>query len=189
MFQPAAKLEFVRRYCSPRDGWRVFVDIDPSEEGNTGGERKTPETLDRQQRMREDAKRVRKELLELDVTVAGGRKAWFAGTALPPVVGDRDVIAFHSGRRLCVIAEVEGDSSGQPEQKLYKAIGQLVVAAGERAPENWQRYFALVVFGDRIARHLEKARALAKLHACGLQLAPDPEKDRWFFGTRWESRS
>jgi hypothetical protein len=26
MFQPRVKLEFVRRYCAPKDGWCVCVD-------------------------------------------------------------------------------------------------------------------------------------------------------------------
>ena len=39
MFQPRVKLEFVRRYCAPEAGWRVCVDIDPSEEGWTGSKR------------------------------------------------------------------------------------------------------------------------------------------------------
>jgi hypothetical protein len=42
MFQLAVKLAFVKRYCNPQKGWEVFVDIDPSEEGRTGGGRKTP---------------------------------------------------------------------------------------------------------------------------------------------------
>jgi len=36
MFQPRVKLEFVRRHCVPEAGWKVYVDIDPSEEGRTG---------------------------------------------------------------------------------------------------------------------------------------------------------
>jgi hypothetical protein len=43
---------------------------------------------------------------------------------LPHVTGDADVIAFNTRHRCDLIAKVEGETSGQPEQKLYKAIGQ-----------------------------------------------------------------
>jgi hypothetical protein len=32
MFQPEVKLEFIRRYCQPTNGWEIFVDIDASED-------------------------------------------------------------------------------------------------------------------------------------------------------------
>ena len=41
MFQPRVKLEFARRYCAPKAGWSVCVDIDPSEEGRTGTKRES----------------------------------------------------------------------------------------------------------------------------------------------------
>ena len=45
MFQAHAKVEFVHRYIPPRAGWAVLVDLDPSEEGRTGGKRKKVGTL------------------------------------------------------------------------------------------------------------------------------------------------
>lgn len=182
MFQPAAKLEFVRRYCSPVDGWKVFVDIDASEEGNTGGERRTTEARDRQKRMQLDTNRVRFEFGKLGVQVGGNRRAWFAANSLPTVVGDRDIVAFHFQSKLILVAEVEGESSGQPEQKLYKALGQLVIAAGEKMPPGWHRRLVLVVFGEKIAVHLARAQKLAELGVSGLCLAHDQGNDRWSFG-------
>ncbi len=163
------------------------MDIDPSEAGRTGGERRTPEARETQERMRADADRVHDELRTLGVTTTGGRAQWFTKAELPRIIGDRDVIAFHAETRRCVVAEVEGDSSGQPEQKLYKAIGQIVLAAGECGLDGWQVRLAVVVFGGKIAKHLERARALEKIGVCGLLLSGNPEGDRWVFGQRWES--
>ena len=38
----------MRRYCRPKAGWRVCVDIDPSEEGRTGSKREKRDSLERQ---------------------------------------------------------------------------------------------------------------------------------------------
>ena len=78
MFQPRAKLKFVQRYCSPQNGWRVCVDIDPSEEGRTGGPRETPEALERQRATQDDAKEVRRALELLGATVTGPDGGWGA---------------------------------------------------------------------------------------------------------------
>ncbi|MCG3183272.1 MAG: hypothetical protein ICCCNLDF_01358 [Planctomycetes bacterium] len=184
MFQPRAKLEFIRRYCPPSAGWRVFMDIDASEEGRTGGERTTQAAKTRQQQMRQDGQAVRAELDKLGVTVGGSRAGWFRKHGLPTVDGDRDIVAFHPGRKLLVVAEVEGVSSGQPEQKLYKAIGQAVIAAGDTVPNGWTRKLALVTFGDAIATHLRKASALTKLEVSAVALADDPKADQWVFGSK-----
>ena len=65
MFQPEVKLEFVRRYCNPDSGWIVYVDVDASEEGRTGGKRKTVEAEDRQKLMIADGKRAKEEMRKL----------------------------------------------------------------------------------------------------------------------------
>jgi hypothetical protein len=134
MFQPAVKLNFVRRYCNPEQGWKVSVDIDASEEGWTEGARKTEHAKRRTREMRLDADRVRKVFKKMGVQVGGSRGEWAKRHGFPLVDGDRDVIAFHRKRRVCLIAEAEGTSSGQPETKLYKAIGQLVTAASSPKP-------------------------------------------------------
>jgi len=180
MFQPRVKLEFVRRYCLPENGWRVCVDIDPSEEGRTGSKRETAESVQRQEAMLDDAPKVREALKVLDVNV-GNRKRWCASGQLPYLEGDADIVAFNRVGKRCVVAEVEGASSGQPEQKLYKAIGQAVRAVGDLPPE-WDSRVVIVVYGDRIADHLRRAHALAKLGISGLTLADDARDDRWLFG-------
>ncbi len=180
MFQPRVKLEFVKRFCQPKDGWRVCVDIDASEEGRTGGERVTEESIERQRQMRADAEKVRKEFEDLGVRV-GGRKAWCNKEKLPYIEGDIDVVAYQRDNR-CVIAEVEGASSGQPEQKLYKAVGQMVRTVG-CLPSDWHFHCSIVVHGGAIQAHLEQMHALEKLDIAGLALRETESSDRWVFGT------
>ena len=181
MFQPKVKLEFVRRYLNPSDGWRVFVDIDPSEEGRTGSW-PTPKSRARRDVMQETAASVRIDFTELGVTVGGSRKNWFIDYNLPFVEGDRDIIAFQPRNRLLVIAEIEGVSSGQPEQKLYKAVGQIVVAASTPSIPEWNRTLVLVVYGHKIAAHLQKVTALEQLGVSAVAIEDDPDQDRWLFG-------
>src|SRR5262245_43448903 len=100
MFQPRVKLEFVRRYISPADGWRVFVDIDPSEEGLTGGPRSNDEAELRRCRMKDDASGVRADFQKLGVTVGGKRRKWFDAHRLPHILGDRDIVALHPDRKV-----------------------------------------------------------------------------------------
>ncbi len=183
MFQPRVKLEFVRRYCPPQSGWTVFVDIDPSEEGRTGGKRTSVAAMGRQVQMVEDATNVREEFNRLKVTVGGNRVEWFKSHRLPRIVGDRDIIAFHLPAKRCVIAEVEGASAGQPEQKLYKAIGQIVIAASSEVPDGWSRSLVLVVHGTEIAKHLDRANALKKLSIAALAIGTSECADRWLFGS------
>jgi hypothetical protein len=197
MFQPRVKLEFIRRYCNPATGWKVFVDIDPSEEGRTGGERQTDEARRRQLAMREDAETVRERLRALDVTVGGSRRDWHLSCELPLIDhgdrvidhgdrvidhGDRDIVAVHNRMRSYLIAEVEGASSGQPEQKLYKAIGQVVLAASQPICKGWSRTLCVVVHGESIAGKLRSAKALAQLGVAALHLTPIVRKDEWLFG-------
>jgi hypothetical protein len=183
MFQPRVKLEFVRRYCPPDKGWKVFVDIDPAEEGRAGGGHKKPEAIERQKLMLSDASKVRDEFRQLGVTVGGCRADWYYLNRLPKLEGDRDIVAFHPERRLCIIAEAEGISSSQPEQKLYKAIGQIVMAVSNCSLINWKQTFVLVVHGEDISRHLKQATALEKIGVAAVSLNPDCERDKWLFGS------
>jgi hypothetical protein len=177
---PRVKLEFVKRYCPPRQGWQVCVDIDASEEGRTGGARETPASHQRQLDMMADAPRVRQELALLNVTI-GTRRSWFMSQNLPPIEGDPDIIAFDRARRRALIVEVEGASSGQPEQKLYKAVGQIVRSASN-LPERWKFDLAVVVYGERIAAHLARSHALSRLGVSGLSIEDNAARDRWLFG-------
>jgi hypothetical protein len=180
MFQPRVKLEFVRRYCAPEAGWSVCVDIDPSEEGRTGSKRESEVSRLRQLEMQTDAPVVRASLKELGANV-GNRKHWCQTKGLPYIEGDPDVVAYDHVKRRCVIAEVEGASSGQPEQKLYKAIGQIVRSASN-LPQGWGCQLVLVVYGDPIADHLKRVNALEKLSISALALADRASDDRWLFG-------
>jgi hypothetical protein len=181
MFQPRVKLEFVRRYCAPENGWSVCVDIDPSEEGQTGGERKSETSRLRQAEMQADAPKVRAQLEKLGANV-GRRMEWCRTQRLPYIDGDPDIVAYDRSNMRCLIAEVEGASSGQPEQKLYKAIGQIVRSASN-PPQGWQCQLILVVYGDQIATHLQRVNALEKLSISALALADRASDDRWLFGT------
>jgi hypothetical protein len=183
MFQPRVKLEFVRRYCPPQDGWCVCVDIDASEEGRTGSPRASDSARERQAEMQADAARVRDEFKGLGASV-GNRKPWCTTQGVPYLEGDPDIVAYDRIRKRCIVAEVEGASSGQPEQKLYKAIGQIVRTASQ-LPQGWRCYLVVVVYGDKIAAHLERAKALETLNIAALHLQDRPDADRWLFGATW----
>ena len=182
MFQPAVKLAFVQRYCNPAAGWTVFVDIDPSEEGRTGGARKSADSEARRFAMEASAAAVRETFSRLGVTVGGSRAGWASTVRMPVVDGDRDIVAYQPKARLMLVAEAEGVSSGQPETKIYKAAGQIVSAASTPTPPGWQRYLALAVHGAGLARHLERVRALSQLGVSAVVIAPDPGADTWVFG-------
>ncbi|MCZ7652133.1 MAG: hypothetical protein M5U13_13605 [Thermoanaerobaculia bacterium] len=184
MFQPKVKLEFVRRYLSPAAGWTVFVDIDASEEGRTGGERTTPAARERQERMRVEGAKAREGLRALGVTVGGKRAAWFKVNQLPVISGDHDIVGFHRQSRLLVLAEVEGESTGQPEQKAYKAVGQILRAASQQEPPDWERQLVVVVSGEEIRRHLGAMAVLTKLGISGVAIDAGGSPDVWVFGER-----
>jgi len=181
MFQPRAKLEFVSRYCPPREGWLVCVDIDPSEEGRTGGERRNANQKVQQFAMQTDAGKVRQALSELGVTV-GRRKKWSELNNVPYLTGDPDIVAFNFKTDVCLIAEVEGESSGQPEQKLSHAIGQIVRNIG-KIDKKLKISPIIVVFGAHISNKLAEAYLLSNLGVAGLSLNVSLQEDRWLFGT------
>ena len=184
MIQPVAKLRFVERYCSPKDGWRVFVDIDPSEEGRTGSPRKTAQAKARQRLMLEQAPHAICRLKGLGAFVGKRKYHWNAQfkDRLPLPPGDRDILAVDMDRRILLVAEVEGDSSGQPEGKMYKALGQLVCAVTEMHIPNFDRIFSLVVWGEKMAKHLLRAQAIQKLGVSGLVIGESTATDQWLFG-------
>lgn len=184
MFQPEVKRAFIERYCNPRDGWMVFVDIDPSEEGRTGSARTTGDALAQQNAMRTAASDVRSRLGKLGATVGGSRERWFRENGFPKVDGDRDIVAFQPSRKRYLIAEAEGVSSGQPEQKLYKAIGQIVVAASAVPLGGWRRELVLVLYGEGITEHLKRVTALERLGVSALSIAENARDDTWVLGKR-----
>jgi hypothetical protein len=180
LFQTEIKLEFVRRYCPPSKGWRVYVDIDPAEEGR-GVKCEKPESQHRLEERKAAAKKVRESFGKMKVGCDGGRKRWCKQSGLPDVSDDRDILAFHPERKICWIAEVEGASSGQPEQKLYKAAGQLICAVGTRLPAGWSLVLVLAVNGEKLATHLKRMKALKRLGVAGVVINENGNDD-WPFG-------
>jgi hypothetical protein len=184
MFQPRVKLEFVRRYLGTPD-WNVFVDVDPSEEGRTGGERKSAESKDRQRRMGDDFAAVKAEVEDLKHVRLGKRSLEWErsfGGIVGPIAGDRDIIAVRQPDKRVVIVEVEGESSGQPEQKVYKAVGQAVAACSAAIPRGFTATIGVVVYGKPLGTHLRGCAKLKDLGIFGLRLDDVPEKDEWIFG-------
>jgi hypothetical protein len=178
MFQPRVKLEFVRRYL-PQKGWHVCVDIDPSEEGRTASGKVLNLRNGKKQCWQTRPEWWPRSKRWTSVSVIASR--WCQARELPYLEGDPDVVAYDPLQKRCVIAEVEGASAGQPEQKLYKAIGQMVRTVSN-LPPSWTSHLVIVVYGDQIADHLQRARALAKLGVSGLALGDNAREDRWLFG-------
>lgn len=182
MFQPCAKLLFVKRYCSPANGWTVFVDIDPSEEGRTGGKRSTVAARASQKTMAEEAALARAALEKLGVCVGRRAPAWARTFPnLTPFDNDHDIIALHARKKRALVVEVEGESSGQSEQKVYKAVGQVVAGLGGPRPEGFKVVFGIVVVGTRMPTRLRDCARLAGLGVFGPSLAATKAGDRTLF--------
>ena len=91
------------------------------------------------------------------------------------------MIAIHGATRRILIAEVEGASSGQPEAKLYKAIGQLVTAVDSC---DWRGYvpaYVLAVHGRPMIAHLRRAAVLRRLGISAVHIAELRDNDEWIF--------
>ncbi len=185
MIQATVKKCFVERYCHPSSGWHVFVDIDASEEGRTGSDRKSPEAQERLARMLTEAPVAIRDLNQLGAHVGQRGEKWRAlfGKNFTLPKGDRDIIAVHPRNRLVWVVEVEGDSAGQPEGKIYKALGQLICAVTEFELPDYKSCFSLVVWGKTASTHLRRARAAERLGISGLALSSLCSDDHWVFGT------
>lgn len=184
MFQPKVKLEFISRYCNPKDGWKVYVDVDGSEQGKTGGERKTTESINRQISMKQDACQSIKKLESMKVQVNGSFNKWLERLGcsdLPKVYGRRDIVALHIKNKKIIIAEAEGDSSGQPETKLYKAMGQVIMAHSQSKLNGWKTDYVVIVCGSKMGDYLSKATSLRKIGITGVLISKTKDKDKWFF--------
>jgi hypothetical protein len=125
MYQPRVKLEFVRLHTPPRLGWDVSVAIDGAEKGKAGSAR------------RNDWIAVSRHLSHLGID-SGPRSRWPA-LQRPPFTGIQfarapDIVAIHTTSRRVVVAEVEGASTRQGEQKVYSAAGQAVVHLKDTVP-------------------------------------------------------
>jgi len=184
VFQPEVKLKFIERYCNPHNGWTVYVDIDASEEGRTGGERENQASIARKSEMQTQAESVKDRLRRINVTIGGGLSNWIMDiNGVPDIKGDPDIVAIHKGKNTIIIAETEGESSGQPEQKLYRAIGQIIKRLSGLNSDGWTIKYVLVVFGDKIEAHLREVKALERLGVSGVALNEhDYNQDAWVFG-------
>ena len=178
MYQPRAKVEFVRRYCAPGQGWRTCVEIDASEEGRTGGPRRTQAALNRRQEMQEDADRCREEFKALRVNV-GRRVEWCTEERVPNPAGAPSVIAYRDDAYL--MAEVQAQSPGQPGQSLDAAVGRMIRAASCAAVDGWRRDLVIVVCGAELEHHLRQMPALKRLGIAALALRREQSEDEWFW--------
>ena len=112
------------------------------------------------------------------------KQGWIScfGTTLIQPQEDRDIIAVKCARRLFWVIEVEGDSGGQPEGKIYRALGQLVCAVSEATLSGYERFLTFVVYGEKAANHLARARAAWQLGISGLVIGATRNADQWVFG-------
>ncbi len=189
MYQPEVKWRFVERYCNPKNGWQVYVDIDASELGSTGGSRHTPAAIARQKDMQIRGAASIDGLKALGAKVGGGRRSWidslrkrYGAKPLPDVPGDRDIVAVNVENNKLLVAEAEGDSAGQPEQKLFKAIGQIVIGSGETHTNGYDTDYVIVVCGERVREHAIRAKALDGLGISALCIDDDEDNDTLLFG-------
>jgi hypothetical protein len=114
VYQLEVKLNLVRLAFPPTAGWRVHVDVDSMERARGGVHRP------------DKAARVAAAAAELERI----------GVRLTPhpKFGRVDVVAEHEVHGIRLV-EVEGESSRQPEQALYSALGQLVLSMDLEEPQ------------------------------------------------------
>jgi hypothetical protein len=106
MYQVEVKRWLVSLKFPPRDGWIVTVDIDAMERARGG-----THAADKAERAR---------VAEDQLRTLGAK------IGKHPIYGRADVVAEHTQHGTWLV-EVEGQSSRQPEQAMYSAIGQLVI--------------------------------------------------------------
>jgi hypothetical protein len=197
MYQPEIKHNFVRNYCPPKEGWCVFVDIDPSEEGRTGDKRKSNEAKKRQKEMKAAGEKALKDLQKLGAHICRKKCGiWLLEKSflqfrngdndILPFLRRRDILAFHPEDKICLIAEVEGVSSKQPEQRIYNAVGQLVQAFSIKSIAGWKRKkpILFLVVGEELAGNLTKMKTgLKKLNITGIVIGKNKKNNKVLFGT------
>jgi hypothetical protein len=174
VYRPRVQLAFVQRYCPPQAGWRVFVRLDPDDEGNPSGNgRGDPSRLPSSQRWT-DAQDVRASLGELGADIGEDQERWLDDNHLPLIRGGGDILAFHRGDRKFIVARVE-------ERRLSRAVGQLVAASSQPEIVGWRRHLCLVV-DDTMDARVQDVSALARLGVSGVALGEQRGRDRWVFG-------
>ena len=163
MYQPEVKYQFIRDKFWGK-AWEVLVDIDASERGDAGGNK------DSRRLRKAKWKKTKRRLEEIGIKFTNDhrqksdlREELIAkGLEIP---ARPDIVAFRKRRGKkpdLWIIEVEGQSSRQPEQKVYSAIGQILLALFETPANNVELHFAVVVYGEKEARHLERFKNLSE---------------------------
>lgn len=133
MFQLEVKRWVMEHRFSPKNGWKLTVDIDAMERANGGNH--------------PAGKREIAEECERALRDAGAK-------IVPhPVHGRADMVAEKAGEPTFVI-EVEGDSSKQREQAMYSALGQLVRSMGDI--DNGTRFMLAVPDSKEWERQIAK---------------------------------
>lgn len=106
MHQIEVKKYLVEHRFHPKDGWQVYVDLDAMEMAKGGTH---------PQGKREAAQRCRLWMENVGVTIGPH-----------PTSGRTDLVAKGTDGHLFLV-EVEGDTSRQPEQAMYSALGQTIL--------------------------------------------------------------
>ncbi len=165
MYQPEVKRRFIECRCNPKDGWVVYVDIDASEVGNAGGSVDSRAAMATAWQVEAPAYEALGSNVYVNANIMEERGD------LPSFRGRSDIIAYHLQSKVCLIAEVEGMSSLQPEQKVYHAVGQLLTTMSDVNGETrdsehdaWAYQFVVVVHNnDGAIRALQKMRVIRTL--------------------------
>jgi len=146
IYQVEVKLCVVRMAFPPSGGWRVTLDVDPMECGRGGCH---------------PAGKSERALAALEALRLLG-----ATIEEHDIYGRVDIVADHPdhGRRLI---EVEGDSSRQPEQAMYSALGQVLLRWNGW---NEQLRYGLAVPDARPSRRQVAKLPLAVRRALGIEL-------------------
>lgn len=118
------------------------------------------------------------------VSVGARSRAWRNrfGRRLARLEGDRDIIAVNEEVRDLLMVEVEGDSSGQPETKVYKAVGQAVAATSMILPADFSCTIGVVVVGKKLRDHLARCAKLVNLGIFGMCIDRIAARDEVRFG-------
>ncbi len=113
MYQLEVKRWLVDHCFPATEGWKVTVDIDSMERDNAGQHAPGKKAI---------ASVCEKWLLDQGVKIVAH-----------PLYGRADLVAEKEGRTFVV--EVEGESKGQKEQKMYSALGQIILSMRDPSPQ------------------------------------------------------
>jgi len=106
MYQLEVKRFLVEHKFRPNGGWEVVVDVDAMERAKGG---------------KHPPDKRRRAAIAVEWLISAG-----VSIGKHPTFGRADIVASMPGGETFVI-EVEGQSSRQPEQAMYSALGQIVL--------------------------------------------------------------